>query len=94
MPVYQGRYRGKVVEAHTGKKVGDIAIDGASVKDCPIITLVKGDAEDNKLFTAPEFARVQRVLGLRRRSNPLTHGGPRRYSARRLDRRWATIARS
>ncbi len=63
VPVYQGRYRGKVVEAHTGKKVGDIAIDGASVKDCPIITLVKGDAEDNKLFTAPEFAEVQRVLG-------------------------------
>ena len=63
VPVYQGRYRGKVVEAHTGKKVGDVSIDGASVKDCPIITLVKGDAEDNKLYTAPEFAEVQRVLG-------------------------------
>ena len=42
---------------------GDVSIDGASVKDCPIITLVKGDAEDNKLYTAPEFAEVQRVLG-------------------------------
>lgn len=63
VPVYQGRYRGKVVESHTGKKVGDVAIDGASAKDCPIITLVKGDAEDNKLYTAPKFAEVQRILG-------------------------------
>ncbi|MFT3900934.1 MAG: hypothetical protein QM728_11920 [Gordonia sp. (in: high G+C Gram-positive bacteria)] len=62
MPVYQGRYKGKLVEARTGKKVADISVDGSREKNCPFITMVRGKAEDNRLHTEPDSASIQSVL--------------------------------
>ncbi|GED98671.1 hypothetical protein [Gordonia crocea] len=63
VPVYQGRYKGRVVEARTGKKVADVQVDGNRTKDCPMITMIQGDVKDNRLHTKPDFDELQRVLG-------------------------------
>ncbi|GAB09057.1 hypothetical protein GOARA_027_00200 [Gordonia araii NBRC 100433] len=63
VPVYQGKYKGRVIEPRTGKKVADVEVDGNRTKDCPTITMVYGDAKDSRIHTQPDFADLKRVLG-------------------------------
>ncbi|WP_043651271.1 hypothetical protein [Nocardia thailandica] len=61
LPQYQGRYRGTVYEAHTGKEVGSVAVSGKNSSDCPFSALTKGD--NPRLHTEPDLAEYQRALG-------------------------------
>ena len=61
LPLYQGRYHGAVFEAHTGKKVGPVSVDGVNAPKCPGSALTRGD--NPKIYSEPDLAALRSALG-------------------------------
>ncbi len=61
VPLYQGRYKGTLFEARTGKKVASIAVDGVTTPTCPGAAVTKGDAP--RLHSVPDLAALRAAFG-------------------------------
>ncbi len=67
-PLHQGRYRGRVLIAHTGASVGELEITGSDTadtsRDCPSMTWVseQTSVSDLQFFTLPEFPAIAAAL--------------------------------
>jgi len=61
VPLYQGRYKGGLFEARTGKKVATISVDGVSTPTCPRFAVTRGD--DPRLHSVPDLAGLRAAIG-------------------------------
>lgn len=62
VPMYQGRFKGTVREARTGRKVGSVAVDGVTTASaCPRVATTKGD--EPRLHSAPTVEVVRAAMG-------------------------------
>lgn len=63
-PLYQGRYRGTVIEAKTGHRRGEVQVDGVTTNEheCPMMAWYTGNLSDVKFLTEPSADAVMAAI--------------------------------